>query len=265
MPDRNVPFSTLWGLLKSRGPFALLGLVFVFIPMFILIPMLLVLSHTLGQPYERYDFDNIKRQGTAVAATITDIEPLTNVTMNGEHPRVISYTYPSEGGVAADKFQTMDLDKVSRLKTGDAIGIKTLGKESVIPSLEPFSFPLEFFFLLPGIFLLIGIPFLLIGLLPALRVYRLYKHGLVQDATVLGISTKTIRMSRANTQQVFVVSYEYAGLTGPKRLGESLTNDLLLVQEKKFGDKVKIFVSETDETNSCLVPRLEALKNNWQV
>ena len=265
MPDRTVPFSTLLGLLKSRGPFGILGLVFVLMPLLILVPLLLVLTHTLSQPYERYDFERIKREGSAAVASITRVEPLTNVTYNGENPRVISYTYPGAGGAAADKFQTMDLDKVSRLQAGDTITVKTLGQESVIPSLEPFSFPFEFFFILPGIFLLIGIPFLLIGLLPALRDYRLYKHGLVQEATVLGISTKTIKMSRSNSQQAYLVSYEYAGLTTPKLLGESLTNDLLLVQKKKFGDKVKIFVSETDETKSCLVPRLEALKNNWQI
>jgi hypothetical protein len=265
MPDRIVPFSTFWGLLKSRGPFGILGLVFVLMPLLILVPLLLVLSHTLSQPYERYDFEHITRQGTTAVASITSVEPLTNVTINNEHPRVISYTYPGAGGAVADNFQTMDLDKVSRLKVGDTITIKTLGKESVIPSLEPFSFPFQFFFILPGVFLLIGIPFLLIGLLPALRDYRLYKRGLVQDATVLGISTKTIRMSRSSTQQAYVVSYEYAGLTTSKLVGESLTNDILLVQEKKFGDKVKIFVSETDETKSCLVPRLEALKNNWQI
>lgn len=265
MPDRTVPFATFWGLLKSRGPFGILGLVFVLMPLLILVPLLLVLSHTLSEPYERYDFEHITRQGTTAVASITSVEPLTNVTINNEHPRVISYTYPGVGGAAADKFQTMDLDKASRLKAGDTITIKTLGKESVIPSLEPFSFPFKFFFILPGIFLLIGIPFLLIGMLPALRDYRLYQRGLVQEATVRGISTKTIRMSRSSSQQGYVVSYEYAGLTTPKLLGESLTNDLLLVQEKKFGDKVKIFVSETDETQSCLVPRLEALKNNWQI
>jgi hypothetical protein len=265
MPDRIVPLSTLLTLLKSRGPFGLLGLVFVLMPLLILVPLLLVLSHTLKEPYEQYDFENINRHGSAAVAHITRLAPVLNVTINGEHPQLISYTYSSAGRTMADKFQTMDLDKVSGLKEGDSIDVKALGSESIIPSLEPFSFPFHFFFILPGIFLLIGIPFLLIGLLPALRTYRLYQHGLVQEATVLGISTKTIRMSRSNSQQSYLVSYEYAGLYTPKLLGESLTNDFLLVQEKKFGDKVKIFVSETDETKSCLVPRLEALKNNWQI
>ncbi|WP_220235736.1 hypothetical protein, partial [Hymenobacter ginsengisoli] len=62
-----------------------------------------------------------------------------------------------------------------------------------------------------------------------------------------------------------VVSYHYAGSANPQLFGESSTSDLLFVQEKKFGDPVDIFVSETDETKSCLVPRLAALKNNWQL
>jgi hypothetical protein len=259
MPDRIVPFTTLLGLLKSRGPFGLLGLVFVLGPLLLLTPLLLVLSHTLTQPYERYDFDNIERHGTAATARITGIELVTNVTINNEHPRLISYTYPSAGQLATDRFQTMELAKVSSLKQGDTIGIKALNGQSIIASLEPFSFPFHFFFIIPGIFLLIGIPFLLIGLLPALKIYNLYKHGRVEKAKVLGIATKTITMSRSSSQQGFVISYEYAGLASPRLLGESFTNDLLLVQEKKFGDEVKIFVSETDETKSCLVPRLEAL------
>jgi len=265
MPARTVPFSLLLKLLRSRGPAGILGLVFVLSSLLILTPMLLVISRTLTQPYERYDFAEIRRHGTPAVARITSIAPLTNVTINGENPRVISYTYPSAGGPVADQFQTLELAKLTSLKAGDTIRVNALNQQSIIPSLEPFSFPFHFFFILPGIFLLIGLPFFLIGFLPALRNYKLYQHGIAKKATVVGISTKVISTSRHSQQKAFVVSYEYAGLTQPRLLGESLTDDLLLVQEKKFGDQVDIFVSETDETNSCLVPRLEALKNNWQL
>jgi hypothetical protein len=264
MPKRNVPFSILLKLLRSRGPAGILGLVFVLSSLFFLTPLLLFLSHTFTQPYERYDFADIQRHGTAAVARITSIEPLTNVTVNGENPRVISYTYSGASGPVADQFQTMELAKLSHLQVGDTIRVMALHRQSVIPALKPFSFPFRFFFILPGVFLLLGIPFFLIGFLPALRSYRLYQHGLVKKATVVGISTKVISTSRHRQQTAFVVSYEYAGLTQPRLLGESLTDDLLLVQEKKFGDEVKIFVSETDETKSCLVPRLEALQYNWQ-
>lgn len=265
MPDRPIPYPTLLKLITSRGPAGVLGLVFVLSSLFVLTPALLVASRAFTQPYERYDFDNIRQHGTAAVARITSITPLTNVTVNSEHPLLISYSYPGASGPVADQFQTLELAKASRLQAGNTLNIKMLHQQSVIPSLTPFSFPFKYFFIMPGVFLLIGIPFLLIGFVPTLRDYKLYRHGIAQKAKVLGISTRVISTSRLRQQQAFVVSYEYAGVTQPKLQGESLTDDLLLVQEKKFGDPVDIFVSETDETKSCLVPRLEALKNNWQL
>ena len=46
--------------------------------------------------------------------------------------------------------------------------------------------------------------------------------------------------------------------------GKSKTDDLSILNKKKQNDTIKIFVSD-DETLSCLIPKLEALKNNWKL
>jgi len=50
-----------------------------------------------------------------------------------------------------------------------------------------------------------------------------------------------------------------------KIFGACKPSDLWLTMTKKEGDKIKIFVSEKDASKSCLVPDLEAFKNNWDL
>jgi hypothetical protein len=258
---RPVRLTTLWSLLRERGPVGVLGLVFTLSSVFLLLPMLLVMMATLRQPYERYDYAAIVREGTATTARVTDTRLLTNVQVNGESPRLITYTYNAGGQPRTDQFATFD---ATDLAAGSSVGIRARDGESVIPTLQPFAFPFGWFFILPGIFLLLGSIFLLIGLLPALRKYRLYRYGQVQEAIVQGIESRLVRMSRSSATQGYAVSYTYPGLHQAQLFGEDRTNDVLLVNEKKLGDKLQILVSETDETQSCLFPRSEALKNNWQ-
>lgn len=261
MPPRTVPFTTLLALLRLRGPVVLLGLIFTSLGVVGLMVLLSVLS-SLREPYEAYDYAAIRERGTAATAQVTSVAPVLNVTVNGAHPLLIGYTYAAAGQARSDQFQTMDADGAA-LHPGDAVPIRVLDGASVIATLKPFSFPVYFFLLLPGVFLVLGLVFLLVGLPRVLRTYRLYQSGEVREGSVLGISTRTT--SGRSARQYYLVSYEYAGPGGQSVLGESPTDDLLLVNEKKFGGKVKLFVSPTNETQSCLVPRLEALKNGWQV
>ncbi|TVT43655.1 DUF3592 domain-containing protein [Hymenobacter setariae] len=261
LTPRPVSFTTFWSLLRERGPFGMLGLIFTLSSVLILLPMLLFMMATLRQPYERYDYAAIVRDGTAATAHVTDMQLLTNVQINGKSPELITYKYSAGGQTYTDQFATFD---ATELAVGSAVGIRARNGESVIPELKQFVFPFGWFFLLPGVFLLLGAIFLLIGLLPALRKYRLYRHGRMQEATVQGITSRPVRLSRSSIMQSFAVSYEYTGLNQARLLGEDRTNDILLVNEKKLGDKVQILVSETDDTQSCLFPRLGAVKNNWQ-
>jgi hypothetical protein len=218
------------------------------------------------RPFEKYDYKEIVRSGTPATARITDISLVTNVNVNGQSPRLITYQYSSNGQPCTDQFETFDTEQASTLRPSDTLAIKVLDGESVIPSLKPYSFPhTALLAAIPILFALIGLPFLLIGALPTLKKYRLYRHGLARTGTVQGITARPIRTFSGSSTPSYIVSYQYAGSANPQLFGESSTNDLLFVQEKKFGDPVGIFVSATDETKSCLVPRLAALKNNWQL
>jgi hypothetical protein len=168
---------------------------------------------------------------------------------------VISYNYQNNGQMRNDKFATIDLEKIANLNVGDDIKIKVLGDQSKMAGVEPFSFPFDMFYIIPGIFLLIGIPFFIIGVLPAIRLYNLYKNGEVREATV--VSVEPIRRG-------VDVNYYFTGLHQDRVFGKSRA-DYTYLSEKQPNDKVKIFVSARNENNSCLVPKLEALKYNWEV
>jgi hypothetical protein len=265
MDKRQVNFPILLNLLTGKSRFPVIGLVFVCLSIFVFIPLILILSTALKQPYQKYNFDEINKNGIEKDAKITSIKTVNNVTVNDEHPRIISYEYENNGQSVSDRFETLDLDKISNFNTATAIQILVYKGQSLIKDLTPFSFPVYLFFILPAIFLLIGIPFLLSGLIPALKIFNLYKTGIVKEAHVVSMTLNSSGLSIRGSQQNILVNYYFLDELGHKIFGKSTTNDFLILNEKKEGDIVKVFVSESDETQSCLIPKLEAVKNNWAV
>lgn len=266
---REVGLGILFKLLMSRGSFATIGIVFTSLSIFVFIPLLIILPGALMNPFEKYDFGSIEKNGIEKTAKVTNLKWVGNVSVNDEHPKIIGYQYVNGGRLVSDKFETLDLDKIADLDAGSEIKILEYQNQSMIKGLTPFSFPVQLFYLLPGIFLTVGIPFLLIGLIPALKTFQLYKNGIVKDAYVVSInSSNWLPSSFALTrsfQQKLKVNYYFLDGYGTKIFAESSTTDLLILNEKKEGDVVKIFVSETDETKSCLIPKLELMKYNWGV
>jgi hypothetical protein len=255
MNKRQVDISTLIRLIKQRGPVATIGLVFTLVSLLVLTPVVSFLTLSGKQPYEKYDYKKIEAQGVEMPAKITYAKVMYNVSINGEHPVVISYSYQNNGQMRNDKFETIDLEKIANLNVGDEIKIKVLGDQSKMAGVEPFSFPFGIFYIIPGIFLLVGIPFFIIGVLPAIRLYNLYKNGDVREATV--VSVEPVRRG-------VDVNYYFTGLHQDRVFGKSRA-DYTYLSEKQPNDKVKIFVSERNENNSCLIPKLEALKYNWEI
>lgn len=262
MNKRKVTFSNLITLIKSRRPFSILGIVFVFTSLFIILPSILFMTKSIIEPYEKYDFNKIEQNGTEQSAKITDLQPVNNVSINGKHPLRISYEYLEKGVTKSDKFQTMDLDKTNKMKIGSEIKIKNFENQTKIQNLESFTFPLYLFYILPLIFFILGSIFSLIGLIPALRDYNLYKNGIVKEATLISMVANSGLPISGNGQSI-LINYYYEGRNGQKIFGKSKTSDFSIMVEKKVEDKIKVFVSENDETKSCLIPKLEALKNNW--
>ena len=169
MNKRQVGISTLIRLIKYRGPVATMGLAFTLAPLFVLILMIAFMASFGTQPYEKYNHKKIEAQGVEMPAKITYVKVMYNVSINDENPVVISYSYQNNGQMRSDKFATMDLEKTANLNVGDQIRIKVLGDQSKMAGVESFSFPFDIFYILPGVFLLIGIPFFIIGVLPVIK------------------------------------------------------------------------------------------------
>jgi hypothetical protein len=263
MNKRKVTFLNLVTLIKNRRPFSTMGIIFVFSSIFILLPSVIFMS-TFSEPYEKYDFDKIEQNGIEHNAKITDLRPVKNVTINEEHPLRISYEFMDNGITKNDKFQTMDLEKTNAMKIGDEIKIKTFENQSKIQNLESFTFPFYVFYILPFIFFILGSIFCVIGLIPALKDYNLYKNGIVKDATIISM-VPNAGLPISGRGQSIVINYYYLNGNGNKVFDKSKTTDFSIMTEKKAEDKIKIFVSENDENKTCLIPKLESLKNNWKI
>jgi hypothetical protein len=263
---REVRLGILFNLLKGRGPFAIIGIIFTALSLLVFIPLLIILPRALMNPYQKYDFKEIEKNGVEKIAKVTDLKSVVNVSVNYEHPEIIGYQYENNGQTVTDKFETLDLDKVGNVNVGSEIAVLVYRNQSIIKGLTPFSFPVGLFYILPGIFLTVGIPFLLIGLVPALRTFNLYKTGIIKDAYVVSVSVNaTGILSVRGIKQNVLIDYYFWDDFKNKVFGESRTTDFLLLNEKKAGDLIKIFVSESDENRNCLVPRFEAMKYNWAI
>jgi len=254
MSKRLVDISTFKRLVKEQGALAILGLVFTIIAGLTFIPVGILVS-AFAKPYEKYDQQRIDEQGAKKTAKITFITEIYNVTVNGEHPRLISYVYQDQGSMQVDKCQTLDLEPIANWKVGDTIDIKVLGNESKIQGVEPFSFPFYIFYAIPLMLLLVGLAFLITGVWPALKRYNLYKNGDVYEASVVNMQPG---------RRGSIVSYFFIGSNGDEIFGESI-GEYALLSEKRVNDKVKIFVDAQNENRSCLVPKAETIKYNWDI
>ncbi|MGC4041667.1 MAG: hypothetical protein QM710_13005 [Flavobacterium sp.] len=259
---RSVSTKTLIDLLKEKKRFFSLGSIFILASVFVLFPMVVFMISTFFEPYQKYDTKAILSKGTTEKATITSTRPVTNISVNGQHPLEISYVYDVDGKEIEDRFQTMDLDKAANLRGGSIINIKSYGNESVITSLKPYSFPFEFMLVLPFVFLVLGIVFFSIALFPALKKYKLYKNGVVTDAHFIGISlfssTPLANDRMANVDYYFTKN-------GHTVYGTSTTAEFLPISLKTKDDIIKVFVNPEDESQSCYIPKSAIQKNNWNI
>ncbi len=251
--NRPVSFRLLFDVFKTKYPFSGIGLAFIILSLFVLIPSIAFFNSTRDS-YEKYDYDKIVTQGKDLVATVSSVQTQYNVTVNDVfHPQIIDYTFNDNGQTKNDKFKTLaNTDKLI-FKIGDTVNIKIYNGETVIKNIKPFSFPFYLFYLMPIMFLLVGIPFFLIGLLPVLKNYRLYKNGIRKEATIISLTTTRILPFVTMNQNV-LVNYFYIGQNGNKILDNSISTGLYLMTEKKAQDKIDIFVSSKNENISCLVP-----------
>lgn len=252
--NKPVPLKLLFAIFKTKYPLSGIGLTFIILSLFVFIPLITFLNST-KDAYEKYDYDKIIAHGKDLIATVNSVEIQNNVTVNNTyHPQIIDYTYSDNGVTKKGKFKTLSNSNNKLFEIGDTINIKSLNAETVIKNLKPFSFPIALFYLIPLIFLIVGIPFFIVGLMPALRHYRLYKNGSRKEATIISLTPTNVLPVVAMKQNV-LVNYFYFGQIGNKILGQSILPGLNLLTEKKVEDKIDIFVSPKDERVSCIVPK----------
>jgi hypothetical protein len=254
---RPVGFKTVLGLLKQKRTNFSLGIIFTLLPVAMGI-MFLLITRLIDSDIPDADYTAVSNKGRLTTATITDIETQSNITINSEHPSIISYTYMDGNNKENGVYRSLDPDRIIRMDIGDTIQIKYLGDSSMIVGLDPFEFPFNLVFNILIPMLVVGIAMLTLLYFRIRSELNLYKHGEVKDAEVVSMTSKAGR-------QGFTVHYQYKSTLGQRILAESFTNDYAILNGKKQGDTIKIFVSTDDESKSCLIPKLEQIRNNWKV
>lgn len=261
--SRSVKFSTKLNILKKKPIPMLFGFLFTLIPLFIILVLYIVFS-SIGNDVPVVDFDLINRKGKETSAVITNIETQYNIRINGIHPTIMSYKYSDQNKIHNFKYKTLSERKAEQLQIGDKITIKELQGSSIIPHLQPYKFSIGFFFLIPIPFLLIGLPFLFYAVISFRKELKLYKYGKVIKAKIISMIAKT-GVRGSNMGQGIVIHYAYESIEGKKLGGESLITDYCVGDEKKKDDYISIFVLPENEEKSCIVPKLESLRNNWNI
>ncbi len=260
---RNIKFSTKLNILKKKPIPMLFGFLFTLIPLFI-VAVLTIVFTSIGSDTPEIDFELINSKGKETTAIITDIETQYNVTINGVHPTIISYKYSKNGKDIDSKYKVLEERKIENLEIGNNLEIKELNGNSIIKNLKPYGFSIWFFLLIPFPFLIIGLPFLIYSILNLKKELKLYKFGKVSKGKIISMMPKS-GLPISNVGQGIIVHYEYEKRNGNKIIGESFTSDFSIMSDKKKDDFVPIFISTENDEKTCIVPKLESLRNNWNI
>ncbi len=260
---RKVKFSTILNILKKKPIPMFLGFLFTLIPLFLVIVLTIVFS-SIGNDTPEIDYELINSQGKEITAEIMDIETQYNVTINGVHPTIISYKYSENGKEIESKYKVLEKRKIDKLEIGDNLIIKELNGSSIVKNLKPYDFSIGLFLLIPIPFLIIGLPFLIYSILNLKKEFKLYKFGKVSKGKIVSMIPKS-GLPVSNFGQGIIVHYEYKTRNGKKIIKESFTTDFSIMSDKKKDDFVQIFVSIENDNKSCIVPKLESLRNGWNI
>jgi len=257
---RKVKLSTILNILMKRPIPMLIGLIFTFVPIMLVVIFALVFS-TSDTP--KVDFDLVDSHGKDLTAKITDIETQYNTTINGVHPTIISYKYSLNDKEIESRYKVLEERKLDTLINGAQITIKEFEGKTIIKGLRPYKFPVEIIILLPILFLIFGLPFLFYSFIKLRKELKLFKNGILSKGKIISMTLQS-GIPVSGIRKGIIVFYEYE-VNGVKITTESLTNDLSLIGEKKNGDYIPIFVSDEKDEDSCIVPKLDSLRNKWGI
>ncbi len=208
------------------------------------------------------NIEEIKSNGIKESAILTEIEPIENVTINGNNPTILTYEFELNAQKVQSKFSVFDPKKIRNLKEGDIISIKHLKEDSIVLGYEQYSFSMDFMNYIAGIFLLIGLTLSYFLYFRIKKEIDLYKKGEIKEGKIVSISyNKGFTFSKFGISMD--VHYEYESPNGNNNIGKSRTNNFALTNNKSLGDTVRILVSK-DGKSSCLYPELISKTNGWK-
>lgn len=261
--SRKVKFSTVINTLKKKPIPMLFGFLFTLLPFFFAILFGIIFS-SIGNDTPEINYNLINENGKEIKAEITNIETQYNLTINGVHPTIISYQYIVENNTLNSKYKVLEETKIEKFNVGSIIEIKELDGKTIIKNIEPYEFVSSIFLfaLLP--FLIIGILFLIYSLTKMNKELKLYKYGKLESGKIISMIPKQ-GFSVLNIGQGIIIHYEYKTSNNEKIIGESFTTDFSIISDKKKDEFTPIFVSSENEEKSCIVPKLQSLRNNWNI
>lgn len=260
---RNVKLSTKLEILKKKPIPALIGFLFTLLPVFFALLFTIIFS-SIGNDIPKIDYDLINTQGKEIIAKITDIDTQYNITINEVHPTIISYKYLKNNKEFESKYQVLEERKIEKFDLGNEIKIKELNGKTIIKGLKPYEFSFGFFLLSLIPLLVIGLPFLIYSISKLKKEIKLYKYGKVGSGKIISMIPKS-GLSVSNVGQGIIVHYQYTNNYGKEIIGESFTTDFSILNDKKKDDYAPIFISTENDSESCLISKLQSLRNNWNI
>jgi len=147
---------------SNKKQIPVIGLIFVAIAI-LLMPALYFFEKLVPEPHEKYNYKEIVQHGESVKARITNVQVKKNMTINNVNPRIISYDYIYRGKLFTDKFQTLEFEQLDTLVKKDSITVLVWNGKSVVSNLKPVFFPFFIFWMIPVLFLFIGLPMACMG------------------------------------------------------------------------------------------------------
>ena len=209
-----------------------------------------------SSPYVE-NIEKIESNGVIENATLTNIEPIENININDNHPKILTYEFDLNGEKIQSKFSVFNPKKTESLNKGDTISVKHLNGNSIVLGYEQYSFTMDFMYYITGAVLFVGLILCYLLYSRIMKELELYKTGRIEEAKIISTSqNKGFTFSKFGRSMD--VHYEFKN-----KVYKSRTNNFAITNNKSIGDKVRILVSKDGES-SCLYPELIAKMNRWE-
>jgi len=243
--SRRVPAGFFIRFLLDRPRALSVGLMLAVLPAGVLILLSWLITSMDGKGP---DFDALLTHGTPVTATVVDVQPVTRITIEHRNPVRITYRYQGEGIPITDVVQTM-AEAGYGLKPGQDVTALVADGDSILPDYPPVIFPQWAIAVIGGLFLMMGLPFLLFAWAGAVARRRLYLRGTPIEGTVDSLSPAHCVPFTATRMQV--------AFTGTTEEGRAVKGSSVVVVDeswhgKRRGSAIRVLVDPLAPDRACV-------------